>query len=54
VEAIETYTEQEENFIAYPAPNGEPNQYIREYPSGKRVLVEIDPASGKCSFLRDL
>src|SRR4051812_10412764 len=32
----------------------EPGQYILEYLGGRRVLVEIDEASGKHHFLREL
>jgi hypothetical protein len=32
----------------------EPGQYILEYPGGRRILVEIDEATGKEYFLREL
>ena len=32
----------------------EPGQYILEYLGGRRVLVEIDEATGKQYFLREL
>ena len=32
----------------------EPGQYILEYVGGRRVLVEIDEATGKQYFLREL
>lgn len=32
----------------------EPGQYILEYIGGRRVLVEIDAATGKQYFLREL
>ena len=32
----------------------EPGQYILEYLGGRRVLVEIDQATGKQYFLREL
>jgi hypothetical protein len=31
-----------------------PNQFILEYASGRRVLVEIDPTTGKETFIREL
>lgn len=32
----------------------EPGQFILEYAGGRRVLVKIDPATGKEYFLREL
>lgn len=32
----------------------EPGQFILEYPGGRRILVEIDAATGKEYFLREL
>ena len=31
-----------------------PGQFIHEYPGGRRVLVEIDPATGAIHFIREL
>jgi len=31
-----------------------PGQYIHEYPNGRRVLVQVDPETGKEHFLREL
>jgi hypothetical protein len=31
-----------------------PDQFILEYPGGRRVLVEIDPHTGKETFIREL
>ena len=31
-----------------------PGQFILEYPGGRRVLVEIDPHTGKETFIREL
>ena len=31
-----------------------PGQFIHEYPGGRRVLVQIDPATGKETFIREL
>jgi hypothetical protein len=39
-------------FTSY--PTGEPGHYIKEYVSGRRVLVEIDAVTGKEYFLREL
>ena len=39
-------------FITHPTE--EPGQYIKEYAGGRRVLVEIDPVTGKEYFLREL
>lgn len=36
------------------APVNEPGQYILEYLGGRKVLVEIDEATGKQYFLREL
>lgn len=41
-------------YIIYPAPNNEPNWFIHEYPSGRKVLVEVDPNTGKETFIRQL
>jgi len=35
-------------------PTDTPGQFIHEYPNGRRVLVEIDPATGKETFIREL
>jgi len=35
-------------------PTGIPGQFILEYPNGRRVLVEIDPDTGKETFIREL
>lgn len=35
-------------------PTDIPGQFIHEYPNGRRVLVEVDPISGKETFIREL
>jgi hypothetical protein len=35
-------------------PTDTPGQFIQEYPGGRRVLVSIDPHSGKETFIREL
>jgi len=35
-------------------PTDHPNQFILEYTGGRRVLVEIDPTTGKETFIREL
>lgn len=35
-------------------PAGEPNQFIHEYVTGRKILIEIDPATGKEHFLKNL
>ncbi|HTD98516.1 MAG TPA: hypothetical protein VK668_04495 [Mucilaginibacter sp.] len=35
-------------------PTSTAGQFILEYPGGRRVLVEIDPATGKETFIREL
>jgi len=35
-------------------PTEIPGQFIHEYPNGRRVLVEIDPATGAVHFIREL
>ncbi len=40
------------HFISH--PTGEPDQFIKEYSGGRRVLVEIDTVTGKEYFLREL
>jgi len=35
-------------------PTGTDGQYILEYPNGRRVLIEIDPVTGKETFIREL
>jgi len=35
-------------------PTDIPNQYILEYTGGRRVLVEINPETGKETFIREL
>jgi hypothetical protein len=40
------------HYISY--QTDEPGQYILEYVGGRRILVEIDPATGKQFFLREL
>jgi len=42
----------QQEYIAH--PTGTENQYILEYPNGRRVLVEIDPVTGKETFIREL
>lgn len=42
----------QEEFIKHPTEN--PNQFILEYTGGRRVLIEIDPATGKETFIREL
>ncbi|WP_186292681.1 hypothetical protein [Mucilaginibacter corticis] len=29
-------------------------QFIHEYPNGRRILVEVDPKTGKETFIREL
>jgi hypothetical protein len=41
-------------YIVYPAPNGVANWFIHEYPNGRKVLVEVDPITGKETFIRQL
>jgi hypothetical protein len=31
-----------------------PEQFIHEYPSGRRVLVEVDPLTNAIRFIREL
>jgi hypothetical protein len=40
------------HFVSF--PTSEPGQFILEYDGGRRVLVEIDEATGKERFLREL
>ena len=40
------------HYQSYPA--GIPNQFIREYGNGRKILIEIDPETGKEHFLKDL
>ena len=42
----------EEEYTTHPTDTH--NQFILEYASGRRVLVEIDPISGKQTFIREL
>jgi len=35
-------------------PTDTEDQFILEYPNGRRVLVEIDAVSGKETFIREL
>ena len=35
-------------------PTGTPGQFIHEYPNGRRVLVQVDPQTGKETFIREL
>jgi hypothetical protein len=35
-------------------PTEIPGQFILEYPGGRRVLVEIEPITGKETFIREL
>ena len=42
----------EQEYITLPTET--PGQFIHEYPNGRRVLVEIDPISGKETFIREL
>lgn len=41
-------------YVSYPAGEELPDNFIHEYKNGKKVLVEIDPNSGKERFLRNL
>ena len=41
-----------QEYIVHPTET--PGQFIREYPNGRRVLIEIDPATGKEHFIREL
>jgi hypothetical protein len=43
---------EELHFISY--KTDEPGQHILEYAGGRRILVEIDEATGKQHFLREL
>jgi hypothetical protein len=45
---------QTEEVIYITHPTDTPGQFILEYPGGRRVLVEIDPATGKETFIREL
>jgi hypothetical protein len=35
-------------------PTDNPNEFILEYSNGRRILVEIDPVTGKQHFIREL
>jgi len=35
-------------------PTDIPGQFIYEFPNGRRVLVEIDPATNAVLFIREL
>lgn len=35
-------------------PTDIPDQFILEYPGGRRILVEIDPETQKETFIREL
>ena len=41
-------------YTRYPAPDCPKGWFIHEYPNGRKVLVEIDPNSGKETFLETL
>lgn len=43
---------EEVTYITHPTDT--PGQFILEYSSGRRVLVEIDPHTGKETFIREL
>jgi hypothetical protein len=43
---------EEATYIMHPTDT--PGQFILEYPGGRRVLVEIDPHTGKETFIREL
>jgi len=45
-------TSEEVHYVSH--KTDEPGQYILEYLGGRRVLVEIDEATGKQYFLREL
>ncbi len=42
----------EQEYIVH--TTGTPGQFIHEYPSGRRVLVEIDAATNAVHFIREL
>jgi hypothetical protein len=42
----------EQEYIVYPTEIT--GQFILEYPNGRRVLLEIDPETGKEHFIREL
>jgi hypothetical protein len=41
-------------YVSYPAGSELPGAFVHEYKNGKKMLVEIDPLSGKEHFLRNL
>ena len=41
-------------YIIYPAPDCPQDWFIKEFPSGRKVLIEVDPATGKETFLKEL
>ncbi|HZY39742.1 MAG TPA: hypothetical protein VFE53_23970 [Mucilaginibacter sp.] len=42
----------EQEYIVHPTDT--PGQFIHEYPGGRRVLVAVDPETGKEHFIREL
>jgi hypothetical protein len=42
----------QQEYITHPTTTED--QYILEYPNGRRVLVSIEPATGKETFIREL
>ena len=42
----------QEEYIKHPTEH--PDQFILEYTSGRRVLVQVDPTTGKETFIREL
>ena len=49
---LRTMQTSQEEYIKHPTDI--PNQFILEYTGGRRVLVEIDPDTGKETFIREL
>jgi hypothetical protein len=43
-----------DEYITYPAPDCPEHWFIHEYPNGRKVLVEVDPYTGKETFLKAL
>jgi len=41
-------------YTRYPAPDCPQGWFILEYASGRKVLVELDPITGKETFIRQL
>lgn len=50
----ETIAAEAPEYQRYPAPDCPQGWFIHEYTNGRKVLVEVDPITGKETFIRQL